>query len=98
MMEHADGPYYSERFGTTADEEEEGESLDERLAEERPDRPTDEVELAIEDDAGPDQESQLIGEVVTERDPFVAPEEAALSVRRQAPGATDHPEGPESEE
>ena len=43
-------------FGTTAEEEEEGESLDERLAEERPDRPTSDVQLAIEDEAAPDDD------------------------------------------
>src|SRR2546430_3413717 len=35
-IEQADRPLASESFGTTAEEQEEGESLDQRLAQERP--------------------------------------------------------------
>ena len=93
-IEHADRPFAAESFGTTAEEEEEGESLDERLSEEQPDRPISDVQLAIEDDAAPDDEEELVGEASLERDPFVSPEEAAMTVRKRAPGVVDHPEEP----
>jgi hypothetical protein len=93
-IEHADRPFAAESFGTTAEEEEEGESLDERLAEERPDTPISDVEIAIEDEAAPDDEGEMVGEASFEHDPFVSPEEAALTIRRRAPGAVDHPEEP----
>lgn len=37
-----------------------------------------------------DEEIELVGGAVMERDEFASPEEAALSVRDAAPGATDH--------
>ena len=92
MIEHADRPFAAESFGTTAEEEEEGESLDEQLAQERPDRPTSEVQLAIEEDAAPDEEAQMVGEASFEHDPFVSPEEAAMTIREEAPGAVDPPD------
>ena len=92
-IEHADRPFAAESFGTTAEEEEEGESLDEQLAQERPDRPTSDVQLAIEeDDAAPDDEAQRVAEASFEHDPFVSPEEAAMTIRERAPGAVDHPD------
>jgi hypothetical protein len=94
MIEHADRPFAAESFGTTAEEEEEGESLEQRLAEERPERPTSDVQVAIEDDAAPDEEAELVGEASFEHDPFVSPEEAAITIRKRAPGAVDHPEEP----
>jgi hypothetical protein len=93
-IEHADRPFAAESFGTTAEEEEEGESLDQRLSEERPDRPISDVHVVIEDDAVPDDEAEMVGEVAVEHDPFVSPEEAAITIRRRAPGAVDHPEEP----
>ena len=97
-IEHADRPFAAESFGTTAEEEEEGESLDQRLSEEQPDGRTSDVELAIAEDAAPDEEGELVAEATFERDPFVAPEEAAMRIRRQAPGAVDHPEEPPPDE
>jgi hypothetical protein len=91
LIERADHPFASESYGTTASEERAGERLDDRLAEERPDRPPVEVELAIEDVDAPDDEPEMIGEASLERDPFVAPEEAAMTVRDVAPGGVDHP-------
>ena len=64
--------------------------MDQRLAEERPDRPANDLEIRIEDADAPDDEPQLVGEAVVDFDPLVAPEEAALSIRDQAPGAVDH--------
>jgi len=91
MIEQADRPFASESFGTTAQEQEEGESLDDLLAEERPSREAEDGAVAIEDLAGPDDEEQLVAEGSFERDPFVAPEDAAMTVRPTAPGAVDHP-------
>jgi hypothetical protein len=91
-IEHADHAAGAESFGTTADEQERGEPLDARLAEERSDRPILDTELGLIDEDGPDDESELVGEAVSERDPFVAPEESAMSVRDEAPGAVDHPD------
>ncbi|MGI0151938.1 MAG: hypothetical protein ACREC5_08385 [Thermoplasmata archaeon] len=91
-MERADRPYASESFGTTAGEEEEGESLDRRLAEERPDRRDDSPGVFLEDDAGADNEGELVGEASADRDSFVSPEEAAMTIRRRAPGGVDHDE------
>jgi hypothetical protein len=90
MMERADHAFGAESFGTTAEEQGRGEPLDVRLAEEVPDPPTSEVDLAIEDVDAPDTEPKLIGEMVREHDPYVSPEDAAMSIRDRAPGATDH--------
>ena len=92
MIEQADRPFATESFGTTAEEQEEGESLDQRLAEERPSKPAVDSTLALEDVDAPDDEPELVGEATTEHDPFVAPEEAAMTVREGAPGAVDHPD------
>ena len=92
MIEQADRPFASESFGTTAEEQEVGESLDQRLAEERPSRPNVDSTLAIEDFDAPDDEKELVGQASVEHDPFVAPEEAAMTVREGAPGAVDHPD------
>ncbi len=86
----ADHAFGAESVGTTADEELEGESLDQRLAEERPDRSSADEVLSVVDDGPSDDEEELVGDVVIERDEFASPEEAALSVRDSAPGATDH--------
>jgi hypothetical protein len=50
---------------------------------------TDEA-LSVVDGGVSDDEDELVGDAVLERDEFVSPEEAALSVRDSAPGATDH--------
>jgi hypothetical protein len=86
----ADHAFGAESDGTTVEEELEGESLDERLAEERPDDPSTEVVVSVVDEGPSDDEEELIADAVTERDEFASPEEAALSVRDSAPGATDH--------
>ena len=97
MIEQADRPFASESFGTTAEEQEEGESLEQRLTEERPSKPPLDRQLAIEDFDAPDHEDELVGRASVEHDPFVAPEEAAMDVRDQAPGAVDHPPNPSVE-
>jgi hypothetical protein len=87
QTDHAFG---AESVGTTAEEGLEGESLDQRLAEERPERPSIDEALSVVDEGLSDDESELVGDAVTERDEFASPEEAAMSVRDNAPGATDH--------
>ncbi len=98
MIEQADRPFASESFGTTVEEQEEGASLDQRLGEERPSKLSLDLRLAIEDLDAPDEEKQLVGQASFEHDPFVSPEEAAMTVRDTAPGATDHSEEPEIDE
>jgi hypothetical protein len=90
MIELADHAFGAESFGVTADEQVRGESLDQRLSEERSDGQPRDVEIAIEDFDAPDHEPQMVGEAFVDRDPLVAPEEAALSIRDSAPGAVDH--------
>jgi len=86
----ADHALGSDARGTTAEEEEAGMSLDEALARERPDARTVDEAVEIEDDAGPDDEAELVGEGSVVMDDYVSPEEAAVSIRDDAPGATDH--------
>jgi hypothetical protein len=85
----ADHAFGSESVGTTIEEELAGETLDQRLAEERPDRPSVDEVLEVIDDGPSDDEAELVGDAVVERDEFAAPEEAALTVRDSVPGATD---------
>ena len=87
QTDHAFG---AESVGTTAEEGLEGETLDERLAEERPERPSTDEALSVVDEGVSDDESELVGDAVTQRDEFASPEEAAMSVRDEMPGATDH--------
>jgi hypothetical protein len=87
QTDHAFG---AESPGTTADEAREGESLEELLAEERSERPAVDEALAVVDEGLSDEEDELVGEAVTERDEFASPEEQAITVRDRAPGATDH--------
>src|SRR5438270_2903909 len=74
MIERADRPFASESFGTTAEEQEEGEPLDQKLREERPDTPPRDLQLAIEDFDAPDDEKEMVGQASLEHDDFVAPE------------------------
>ena len=86
----ADHAFGTESVGTTAEEQMAGESLDQRLAEERPDRPSIDVALSLVDEGVSDDEGELVADAVIERDEFASPEEAAMSIRDEAPGATDH--------
>jgi len=90
LIMQADRPFGSDSKGTTPEEALEGEGLDEALAKERPDAPTTDEGLGIVDDGALDEEDELAAEGSIERDEFVSPEEAALTVRDEAPGATDH--------
>jgi hypothetical protein len=86
----ADHAFAAESSGTTPEEALEGESLDLRLAAERPDEPRIDAALSVLDEGLTDDEDELVGSAVIERDEFASPEEAALTVRDDAPGATDH--------
>ena len=86
----ANRPFGADRRGTTPEEALEGEGLDEALAREEPEGRTTGEALAVLDDGDPDLEAELIAEGSTEADEYASPEEAALSVRDRAPGATDH--------
>ena len=86
----ADHPFGAELRGTTPDEAIAGQSLDEALAREQPERRTTEEKFGILDDGARDEEKDLVAEGSLEHDDFASPEEAALSVRDNPPGATDH--------
>src|SRR4029450_337044 len=60
-IEHADRAAGAGAFGTTADEQERGEPLDERLAEERPDRPILDTDLGLIDEDGARVEAEVGG-------------------------------------
>ena len=87
QADHASG---AELPGTTAAEAAAGESLDSALARERAEPEVIDEVISLLDDDGPDVEGELAADAVVERDEFASPEEAALSVRENAPGATDH--------
>ncbi|HEX5903117.1 MAG TPA: hypothetical protein VF028_08430 [Actinomycetota bacterium] len=86
----ADRASGAESFGTTAEEEAAGEGLDRALARERPDRRSTDESLTIVDEGVTDEEDELVGDAVEQRDEFAPPEDAAVSEREDAPGATDH--------
>ena len=86
----ADHAFGAELHGTTPEEALAGQSLDEALARERPDGRTIGETLGIVDDGVSDEEDELVAEGSVEPDDFASPEEAALSLRDEAPGATDH--------
>jgi len=92
MIEHADHAFGAESFGTTLAEQERGATLGARLAEERPDERVRDTDLGLIGEDATDTESQMVAESVPERDLFVAPEDSAMSVRDEAPGAVDHPD------
>jgi hypothetical protein len=83
VIERADHAFAAESFGTTAREEAAGESLDQRLAQERSDHAADEAAFVIEDADEPDREGEMLGEASLEHDPFLAPEEAAVHIRKE---------------
>jgi hypothetical protein len=48
--------------------------------------------VAVVDDGDPDTEDELVAEGSVVTDEYTSPEDAAVSVRDEAPGATDHPD------
>jgi hypothetical protein len=97
-IEQAERPFAVDSFGTTAEEQRHGESLDQRIAQEQSEGRRSERPIDIVDDGIPDEEAELVGEGVTDPDLLAAPEEAAMHVRPNAPGATDHEEEAVEEE
>lgn len=85
-----DEPEGSFEDATTASGALEGETIDERLARERPEDARGQAEpvgrLAEED--RPDTEPELIGELSDDEDDDLTSEEAAMRVGEDAPGAT----------
>ena len=86
----ANRPFGSTSRGTTPEESIAGQGLEEALTREEPEGSTIEEALELEDDGVPDLEDELVADGSVERDEFASPEEAALSIRDEAPGATDH--------
>jgi hypothetical protein len=86
----ANRPFGADRRGTTEREALVGESIDDELAQERPDSPATDEAVGLEDEGIPDVEVQLVSDDSIEEDEFASPEEAALTIRDQVPGATDH--------
>ena len=62
----------------------------EALARERREGRSVDEAFEVVDDGVPDAEEELVAEGFLVRDDFASPEESALSVRNDAPGATDH--------
>jgi hypothetical protein len=89
-IEQMDRPLGAEQR-TTATESHEGDTLDERLAREVPDRGgrrLPEPRTLSEEDA-PDVEPELVGDEADAGE-RPSPEESAMRVRSDAPGVTDH--------
>jgi hypothetical protein len=86
----ADRPFGADRRGTTEQEALAGASLEDELAQERPERPAIDEAVGLEDDGNPDVEAELVSDDSIEEDEFASPEEAALTIRNELPGATDH--------
>ncbi len=86
----ADRPFGAELRGTTEREAFAGESLDDELAQERPEKPATGEAVGLEGDGIPDVEGQLVSDDSVEEDEFASPEEAALTIGDELPGATDH--------
>jgi hypothetical protein len=94
QMPPAEFPRASEAWGTTAAEQRAGEGLDGRLAAEEDERARgerdDEAGL-LSDDGDPDAEPDLIAHSGGPN-PSPSAEEAAMHVRREAPGGVDRPD------
>jgi hypothetical protein len=86
----ADHPFGVNLRGTTLEGVLAGESLDEALAQERPEGRTVNEALEVVDGGVPDVEGELVAEGFLVTDDFVSPEESALSIRADAPGVTEH--------
>jgi hypothetical protein len=94
----ADHPIASTLWGTTAEEAVAGEGLDRALAQEVPEPDRADEELEFVEDAGEDDEDELVADAVEVTDPFAPPEEVAISVTDDPPGVTDHAEPADDDE
>jgi hypothetical protein len=94
MEEHIEEMHrpYGSNEHTTALEQRRGDSIDDRVGREEPDvgddGPADAGTTLVDDDA-PDTEADLTGDMAAVDD-HLAPEESAMRVVAEAPGATDH--------
>ncbi len=79
---------------TTAEEQREGDTIDERTRREQPQRERPDTSIDLVDDAdadGADDEGFMVGDA-EDPDGIEAPEQAAVHVVDHAPGAVDHPD------
>ncbi|CAN5784544.1 hypothetical protein BH18ACT17_BH18ACT17_16470 [soil metagenome] len=79
---------------TTAAEQREGDSIDERTRREQPQRERPDTSVDLVDDAGAegaDNEGSMTGDADA-TDGIVSPEQAAVHVVGDAPGGVDHPD------
>ncbi len=86
----ADHAFGVDLHGTTEGEAIAGPGLDRELAQERPVGRTVDRVFELADDGVPELEGELVGQGFLVPDDFVSPEESALSIWAQAPGATEH--------
>jgi hypothetical protein len=94
LMVPRDEPRAAEETGTTAEEQREGETLDERLAREQQEGPglREDAGALVEDgDGSVDEEKDVVADDVPAPEGRTA-EEAALRVEPEAPGAVDGPD------
>jgi hypothetical protein len=80
---------------TTAAGQAEGDTIDERTRREHPqrERPDSSVDLVDDDGAdGVDREKDLVADGEERPEGPVAPEQAAIHVRHEPPGAVNHPD------
>jgi len=93
MISGMDG-YEGADEDTTLAEQREGDTIDERNRREQPQRvrPDTSVDLVDDEDLdGVDREKDLVADTDSSGGP-VAPEQAAMHVRDDAPGVVDHPD------
>jgi hypothetical protein len=87
-----DEPEGSFEDATTASGQRDRDTLDERLEREEPDRPrragTEDAPGRLSDEDRPDDEDEMVGELSADIDELSS-EEAAMRVRKNAPGATE---------
>jgi hypothetical protein len=79
---------------TTAEEQREGDTIDERTSREQPQRERPDTSVDLIDDAGDDgrdDEGFMMGDA-EEPDGIEAPEQAAVHIVDDAPGGVDHPD------
>ena len=101
LMAPGDVPRAVDQRGTTADEQREGEPLDERLEQEQPDeedRPREDAGLLVEEGSGlTDEEKDEVAEAVEAPEGRSA-EEDAVRVEEDPPGGTGGPDSYVEEE
>ena len=93
MISNMDG-YEGADEDTTADEQRDGDTIDDRTRREQPQRVRRDTSVDIVDDGGDDgidREKDLVGDIDATEGP-IAPELAAMHVRDDALGVVDHPD------